>query len=484
MHPVCRQHRTYRHPVTRLLGRACVVWLLLHLAAAQAASQTPPEPPTVPLERAVLKTTRYEATLVQRLVAAPRARAMAVIARLGTDGEKGEKAARLHWSVARILQGAPGRPSRRAGRRNAHLRAILERHPESTYANGAASELARHHLDSGDAAAAMKVFTNRIASSPRSPGRYNSAAWFMFKNDLNLDLALQFCARGLALDPKHAAMLDTQAEILFKKARTDEAIEAIKRAQKADPSDSHYDYQLARFTGGCVREGEVLTREACDSLGTKVKDALADPWRHVDEPVTIGVGAAALLGAAPLVPWGVAEDVDYGEAFALNLAALIAMSGPLLSLHMVRYGFAIIDDFHAGVAKHPILSLVFFPLTIGLGILAYAAGVSAIGYGTVIAVASPLAMGYGMAGTDSAIGRDLNNFHTTALGTAGLSAVGMAGGIALSYGLDYDLDDTELWAIMTGSGFVAGLTGFLLVRDPDTATRGTMMISTPLIRFP
>ena len=71
-----------------------------------------------------------------------------------------------------------------------------------------------------------------ITQFPDSPGVLNSYAWRMAEIETNMEDALQKVKRAVqlaAVDPQRQAnIIDTEAEVLWKLKRFDEAIEAIE----------------------------------------------------------------------------------------------------------------------------------------------------------------------------------------------------------------------------------------------------------------
>lgn len=82
------------------------------------------------------------------------------------------------------------------------------------------------------------------------PSALNSFAWWCFENDLNLDEAQQLALRGVELaadDGERANILDTAAEIAFKRGDVDRAIELQTRAVSLAPDREGLKKTLERF---------------------------------------------------------------------------------------------------------------------------------------------------------------------------------------------------------------------------------------------
>ena len=86
---------------------------------------------------------------------------------------------------------------------------------------------------------------------PDNPSALNSYAWRMAEIATNLEDALIQAKKAVVLtakDPnKQAGILDTEAEVLWKLKRYDEAIEAIDKALAIDPESQYYKDQKAKF---------------------------------------------------------------------------------------------------------------------------------------------------------------------------------------------------------------------------------------------
>ena len=78
----------------------------------------------------------------------------------------------------------------------------------------------------------------------------NGLAWITATNNVYLDEALQAAERAVALEPKNTGILDTLAEVHFRRGSTDKAIEVISRALAIAPEEAYLKEQLARFRSG------------------------------------------------------------------------------------------------------------------------------------------------------------------------------------------------------------------------------------------
>jgi Flp pilus assembly protein TadD len=82
---------------------------------------------------------------------------------------------------------------------------------------------------------------------PRGGGYHNDLAWLEANLNRDLDQALAHAQRAVELEPQSAGILDTLAEVHFRRGNRAEAVRLAKRCIELDPHDKHYQEQLARF---------------------------------------------------------------------------------------------------------------------------------------------------------------------------------------------------------------------------------------------
>ncbi|HET9250726.1 MAG TPA: DUF1028 domain-containing protein [Candidatus Eisenbacteria bacterium] len=78
----------------------------------------------------------------------------------------------------------------------------------------------------------------------------NGLAWVTATNGVHLDEALQAAERAVRLEPKNTSILDTLAEVHYRRGEKDKAIEVISRALAIAPNETYLKEQLARFQSG------------------------------------------------------------------------------------------------------------------------------------------------------------------------------------------------------------------------------------------
>ena len=106
----------------------------------------------------------------------------------------------------------------------------------------------------GDAPAAVRenervagLLTRTLKRPDADAGTLNALAWFTATHDLHLDEALVAAERAVALSPEDSNILDTLAEVHFRRGEVQQAIAVMKRALELSPKDAYLQGQLERF---------------------------------------------------------------------------------------------------------------------------------------------------------------------------------------------------------------------------------------------
>ncbi|MGE5176120.1 MAG: DUF1028 domain-containing protein [Hyphomicrobiales bacterium] len=89
-----------------------------------------------------------------------------------------------------------------------------------------------------------------LARQENDPSTLNGLAWTCATNDVHLDDALDAAKRAVALEPKNTGILDTLAEVWFRRGDAAKAIEVESGALALAPDDAYLKGQLARFRAG------------------------------------------------------------------------------------------------------------------------------------------------------------------------------------------------------------------------------------------
>ena len=142
---------------------------------------------------------------------------------------------------SRLQAGDPERARRHFARALEHTRDV-----ELT-----ASSIARIYYDSGRRDLAIEYYEKAARRSRPSPLVLNNLAWTYAEEGLRLEHAHELSLRAVKSDADNVVYLDTYAEILFRRGRTDQAVAMMRRCLELEPEDGeHHEYlrgQMARF---------------------------------------------------------------------------------------------------------------------------------------------------------------------------------------------------------------------------------------------
>ena len=97
----------------------------------------------------------------------------------------------------------------------------------------------------------LKTYKEMLSMFPDDPTALNSYAWRMAEIEMNLEEALIKVKKAVQLsagDPNQQSnIIDTEAEVLWKMKRFDEAIEAIEKAIIIKPENQYFKDQKEKF---------------------------------------------------------------------------------------------------------------------------------------------------------------------------------------------------------------------------------------------
>ncbi len=136
------------------------------------------------------------------------------------------------------------------------LDAYLEAVPEGEYAaqamQGVVQTFRSRHDTLAEAASYKQLVNYSVQIKVATPRLLNSYAWRMTQLEQNLEDALERIRLGVELAAgdeaeSRAGILDTEAEVLWKLGRVDEALEVITMCIKLQPGDSYFQDQKAKF---------------------------------------------------------------------------------------------------------------------------------------------------------------------------------------------------------------------------------------------
>ena len=91
------------------------------------------------------------------------------------------------------------------------------------------------------------ILTAALARDEKDPGMLNGLAWACASNSIFLADALKAAERAVELAPRNVDIIDTLAEVHFRRGEVEKAIEVETRASKIDPASQYLKDQLKRF---------------------------------------------------------------------------------------------------------------------------------------------------------------------------------------------------------------------------------------------
>ena len=131
------------------------------------------------------------------------------------------------------------------------LRNYIQNNPNSEFTYDSYRTMIHHYANTEQKEKELEVFKEMLYVFPDNPGALNSYAWRMAEIESNLEDALIKVRKAVMLtesEPKkQAGIIDTEAEVLWKLGRFNEAIEAIQKAIKIEPDNNYYQDQKNKF---------------------------------------------------------------------------------------------------------------------------------------------------------------------------------------------------------------------------------------------
>jgi tetratricopeptide (TPR) repeat protein len=108
-----------------------------------------------------------------------------------------------------------------------------------------------HYANTEQREQELTTYSKMLSIFPDDPSALNSYAWRMAEIETNLEDALEKVRKAVVLTAdypnRQAGIIDTEAEVLWKMSRFDEAIEAIERAISIEPDNPYYKDQKEKF---------------------------------------------------------------------------------------------------------------------------------------------------------------------------------------------------------------------------------------------
>ena len=131
------------------------------------------------------------------------------------------------------------------------LNTYITSYPKSLFIKDAYFTMVYHYADKEMREEELKIYTQMLANFPENTGVLNSYAWRMAEIEINLEDALVKAKRAVELsadDPNSQAnIIDTEAEVLWKLKRFDEAINAIEKSIVIDGENQYFKDQKEKF---------------------------------------------------------------------------------------------------------------------------------------------------------------------------------------------------------------------------------------------
>ena len=136
------------------------------------------------------------------------------------------------------------------GNENA-LKDYIANNPDAPFHFEAYKKMAYHYANTEELKKELVIYKEMISKFPDDPSALNSYAWRMAEIDSNLEDALEKARKAVAItisDPKQQSnIIDTEAEVLWKLKRFDEAIQTIEKAILIDPENQYFKDQKEKF---------------------------------------------------------------------------------------------------------------------------------------------------------------------------------------------------------------------------------------------
>ena len=136
------------------------------------------------------------------------------------------------------------------GKENA-LKNYVSKNPGSKFIHEAYETMVYHYANAGQLDKELKIYEEMLLLFSDDPNALNMYAWRMAEIETNLEDALLKARKAVYLsvnEPiQQARIIDTEAEVLWKMGRYDDAINAIDKAISIDPEDQYYKAQKEKF---------------------------------------------------------------------------------------------------------------------------------------------------------------------------------------------------------------------------------------------
>ena len=136
------------------------------------------------------------------------------------------------------------------GNENA-LKDYISNNQDSQLKMAAYKKMVFHYADTKQMGKELLAYGEMLSIFPDDPSALNSYAWRMAEIETNLEDALLKARKAVLLSwdnpDRQAGIIDTEAEVLWKLKRYDEAIEAIDKAIAIVPDNKYFRDQREKF---------------------------------------------------------------------------------------------------------------------------------------------------------------------------------------------------------------------------------------------
>ena len=142
--------------------------------------------------------------------------------------------------------------------------------PKSPFIFDAYLKMTHHFAEIQDQNKELKTFSDMLSKFPDNATALNSYAWRMAEIEINLEDALIKVRKAVILtahNPQQQAnIIDTEAEVLWKMERYDDAIKAIERAISIDSQNQYFIEQKDKFIQSKLNQNNYLIPNITESV--------------------------------------------------------------------------------------------------------------------------------------------------------------------------------------------------------------------------
>ena len=129
---------------------------------------------------------------------------------------------------------------------------FIKQYPSSKFIYTAFEQLVRYFGAIKETTKEVELFQEWITKFPTNSSVLNAYAWRMSELEVNLNDALEKVRLAIPLENQNpnnqAQIIDTEAEVLWKLGRKEEAVETIERAITIDPTSAYFQQQKEKFS--------------------------------------------------------------------------------------------------------------------------------------------------------------------------------------------------------------------------------------------